>query len=54
MFIFYIFPMVDVTISAGTTMEEVYITWSGVERKNSAAIFYAVPGFNTVLKISGI
>ena len=51
MIIFYIFPLHDVTVSVSTTNQEVFVARLGIERKNCAATFYAIPGFITVLKI---
>ena len=51
MFIFYIFPLCDVTIGVSTTSQEVSVARQGIERKNCTATFYAIPGFITVLKI---
>ena len=51
MIIFQIFPLCDVIISVSTTSQEVFVARYGIERKNCAAKFYAIPGFITVLKI---
>ena len=46
--------MSAVIISVCTTSEEVFVTRSGVKRKNCAATFYAIPGFVAVLKIPAV
>ena len=51
MIIFKIYLLSGVIISTRTTSQEVSITRQGVQRKNCAATFYAIPGFVAVLKI---
>ena len=45
------FPLCDVTVNVSTASQEVFVAREGIERKNSAATFYAIPEFITVLKI---
>ena len=44
--------MSAIIISARTASEEVFVTRRGVKRKNCATTYYAIPGFDAVLKIT--
>ena len=45
------YPLSGVIISICKTSQDVFVTRSGVKRKDCSATFYAVPGFVAFLKI---